>query len=99
MCRRLTYLCRTDDEDDDDDDHDDDDHYYDGEDNEDAVFDDDNDDNVVLKKVFFSDGHGVFISRVSFDTKNQLTSGLDFLRVLGAVNADGLDILTSQRDV
>ena len=95
----MTYLCRTDDEDDDDDDHDDDDHYYDGEDNEDAVFDDDNDDNDVLKKVLFSDGHGVFTSRVSFDTKNQLTSGLDFLRVLGAVNADGLDILTSQRDV
>lgn len=63
MCRRLTYLCCTDD--------DDDDRYYDGEDNEDADFDDDNDDNDVRKKVLFSDGHGVFTSRVSFDTKNQ----------------------------
>ena len=73
MCRRLTYLCCTDDDDDDDndEDHDEDDHYHDGEDNEDADFDDDNDDNVVLKKVLFSDGHGVFTSPVSFDTKNQ----------------------------
>ena len=75
MCRRLTYLCCTDDDDDDDDDndedHDEDDHYHDGEDNEDADFDDDNDDNDVRKKVLFSDGHGVFTSRVSFDTKNQ----------------------------
>ena len=64
-CRRVTYLCCTDDDDDDDD------HYYDGEDKEGADFDDDNDDKNVLKKVFFSDGHGVFTSRVSFDTKNQ----------------------------
>ena len=72
MCRRVTYLCCTDDDDDDgdddddnDDDHDDDDHYYDGEDNEDADFNDGNDDNDVLKKVFFSDGHGVFTWLVS----------------------------------
>ena len=68
MCRRLTYLCCTDDDDDDDGDDDDDDdgdHYYDGEDNEEADFDDDNDDTDVLKKVFFSDGHGVFTWLVS----------------------------------
>ena len=58
MCRRLTYLCCTDDDDDDD-------HYYDGEDNEEADFDEDNDDNDVLKKVLFSDGHGVFTWLVS----------------------------------
>ena len=60
MCIRLTYFCCTDDDDDDDDDH-----YYDGEDNEEADFDEDNDDNDVLKKVFFSDGHGVFTWLVS----------------------------------
>ena len=68
MCRRLTYLCCADDDDDDDDDDfddDDDDHYYDGEVNEEAEFDDDNDDTDVLKKVFFSDGHGVFTWLVS----------------------------------
>ena len=65
MCRRVTYLCCTDDDDDDDFDDDDDDHYYDGEVNEEADFDDDNDDTDVLKKVFFSDGHGVFTWLVS----------------------------------
>ena len=70
MCRRVTYLCCTDNDDDDDDDDDDDvdddeDHYYDGEENEDADFNDGNDDTDVLKKVFFSDGHGVFTWLVS----------------------------------
>ena len=69
MCRRLTYLCCADDDDDDDDDDDfdddDDDHYYDGEVKEEAEFDDDNNDTDVLKKVFSSDGHGVFTWLVS----------------------------------
>ena len=97
MCRRLTYLCCTDDDDDDDDDDfddDDDDHYYDGEVNEEADFDDNNDDTDVLKKIFFSDGHGVFTWLVSehsclaFVNKKTTTTWAQFKRRISHVSID-----------
>ena len=98
MRRRLTYLCCTDDDDDDDVvDDDDDDHYYDGEVNEEAEFDDDNDDTDdtdVLKKVFSSDGHGVFTWLVSehsclaFVNKKTTTTSAQFKRRISHVSID-----------